>query len=256
MSIFEVLSFDFGAFITGLPGILTIVGIVLLIIGVVLLVNDKKKKDEKKEEVLEELKELPVQEVNEVIPPVAPVVVASEGDGVKEPVVEPVPETVNFSLEQPSVAPVAETPVVVEELPVVSPKIEEIPVVENLNVEKPVQPVVEPVPAPTVYGGATPESTVNLESLEEKPREIYGGANPLENTAPIPSNSVKEAYQGAMSVEKPVEVEPVVAPAAVPSLEQTVMTPAVEPAVVNTPAVEEAVKVETLATEEVEKLEF
>ena len=43
MNIFEILSFDFGAFITSTPGIMIIVGIVLLLVAVVFLVLDKKK---------------------------------------------------------------------------------------------------------------------------------------------------------------------------------------------------------------------
>lgn len=244
MNIFEILSFDFGAFITSTPGIMIIVGIVLLLVAVVFLVLDKKKNAKNNEvgPAVEESTEAKEQEpvaTPEVTPEVTGpvVVVASEGDGVKEVPVAVEPEVVNFT-EPPAIdmatAPVLEK-LVIEELPTASAP------VENLNAE----PVVTKE-TPTVYGGATPESTVNV-SLEEKPREIYGGASPLENTAPIPSKSVKEAYQGTLGVEKPTVTE-------------TLMTPEVKPEVATTPVVPaEAPKVETLAKpqeEEIEKLEF
>ena len=42
-------------------------------------------------------------------------------------------------------------------------------------------------------------ATKALEQFEEKPREIYGGANPLENTAPIPTQTVKDISNSIIS---------------------------------------------------------
>lgn len=246
MSIFEVLSFDFGAFITSVPGIMIIIGIVLLIIAMIYLIFDKKSQKEK----LEQTMEIPKQEMSkeevkpeEKMEEQKPVVVLSDGNGVKEIPSAPVPETVTFT----------ETPVLNEQPMEMKPEVkmeENVSVmdVESLN-EKPVieekpvveevlTPVVEATPTPVVYGGVSPE--VKVVPVEEKPREIYGGANPLENTAPIPSSSVKESYQGTMSVEKPV---------AEPN-----MTAVVEPMPAQTEVKQEPmVKPEV---EEVEKLEF
>ena len=251
MNVFEMLSFDFKEFVTSPAGILIIVGIIFLLVGIVIFLKEGKKTAKPVEEVKEETAPVETPATEEVKPeavapavePVveavkeeAPVVVKATEDGVNEvpvpevaetlniteptPVVEPVEEIKPESLDTPVVAPVVEAPVV--EAPVVeAPVVEPAPVVESLDDAQ-----------PTVYGGASPE--VSSVELEEKPREIYGGANPLENTAPIPTAEVQAA------VEAPV--------AAAPAVE-----PVVEAAA---PAVEEAAPVVEAPKEEIEKLEF
>ena len=238
MNIFELLSFDFVEFVTSPAGILIVVGILLLIVGIRMFLKDGKaaptaepSKEEPAPEVKAEEPPAPVEPVENkeaVVEPVAeekpveaaPIVVETEGDGVKEVAVEPLAETINFteSVETPAVEPAT-------------------PAVENLEapVVEPVAPAVETLdePAPAIYGGASPE--VSTEVLEEKPREIYGGANPLENTAPIPTIPAKE------EVSAPVEASPAVEPVAEPA------APVVEP--VQPEVVEEK-------KEELEKLEF
>ena len=266
MNIFEMLSFDFKEFITSTAGILIIIGIICLLVGIVMYLKEgKKKPEEVKEEKpaettqeasteapakVEETTEAPAatpeeKAVVESVTEAAPLVVPSEGDGVKEVAVTPVAETINFS-EPATTAPVVEDlkPEALD-MPTVTP-------VESLNEAPVVTPVVTPVesldaePAtqPTIYGGASPEVT-NPETLVEKPREIYGGANPLENTAPIPTvTAVEPATEApAAPVVEPVTEAPAapVAPAA-PAVEAPA-APAVE-----APAVEKK--------EEIEKLEF
>ncbi len=235
MNIFELLSFNFMEFVNSPAGILIIVGILLLIVGIVMFLMDGngKKETEGKAPVTEEVKEevkpeetvAPVENTEPVVEAVAeeaPIVVETEGDGVKEVNVEPVAETINFTETTPAVEePAVEQPQVENLVSPVEPVVEPVavePVVETPAVEAPVveAPAVEPVvesldtPAPTIYGGASPE--VTTEVLDEKPREIYGGANPLENTAPIPTVKVtEEAKVEEPAVEAPA-VEPVVEP--------------------------------------------
>lgn len=242
--------------------------------------------------------QVPIQSAVSNVQEATPIVVSTEG-GLQESVTAPVVEPINFTEEVKNEEPVVvPTPVVenkVETLENVAPVVPERidvpetldtvvpasvtePVVEPLVQEvAPVTPVVEaldinPEPLVTVYGGANPESEINKEVLEEKPREIYGGANPLENTAPIPTVTVKEAYSGGLSatpvVETPVveaSVAPVVEKVEEPVVETlTPITPVVEPVVETapvapTPAPEivqnSAVEAEP-KVEEIEKLEF
>ena len=280
MNIFEMLSFDFKEFATSPAGILIIVGIICLLIGIVMfLKEDKKKPEEVKEEkpaeepVKETATEAPaivatpevvttpaVTPVVETVTETTPIVVPSEGDGVKEVSVAPVAETINFSETN------AEAPVIED----IKPETLDIPKVEEISAE-PVAPVVTPVvesldsepAAPTVYGGASPEVS-QAEVLDDKPREIYGGANPLENTAPIPT--VNASVEPVTETPVVTPVEPVTeAPVVEPVTEAPVVTP-VEPvteAPVVTPVepVTEAPVVTPVETveekkEEIEKLEF
>ena len=301
MNIFELLSFDFGEFVTSTPGILIIIGIVLLVVGIVLFFMEGKKN--KNSEIVEEKKDTPIvtpevssQSLDTPAPvvetPVAPavetpalsatepLVVPSEGDGVKEVEAPKLAESINFNENVKEVAPVVEAPVVekpaapVVEAPVVETPVA--PVVESPVVEEPTTPVVEtPVtvlPETTVYGGANPEA-INTEVLDEKPREIYGGANPLENTSPIPAVTVNEAYHGEQVTtpaieaiaQSAVEVAPVVETPVAPVVE-TPVTPVVETPAVETPVTSEVtVPVAPVAEvavsqpevkEEIEKLEF
>ena len=230
MNIFEMLSFDFQEFVTSPAGILIILGILCLLVGIVMFLKEGKKKPKDVEEVKQETTpQAPVQETEvkqepvvenkvetpaiEPVQEATPIVVAATNDGVAEVPVPTVTETLNISEPvQPAITPVEEvktesldaTPVV--EAPVVETPVVEAPVVEAPVVEAPV------VETPTVYGGASPEVAASS-VVEEKPKEIYGGANPLENTAPIPTPAVNEAYNASSQpvVEAPAVETPVVA---------------------------------------------
>ena len=272
MNIFELLSFDFGEFITTPACICIIIGILFLAVGIALFFKENKKlQSENAEEGTEEKKEEAVVEAaapaEEAKPEVAtvepavtdttPIVVPSEGDGVKEVEVAPVAETINFDSVKPE-TPVEsleeikpetlDVPEVTPAAPVVDTSTVEAPAVETLDAPAVEAPAAEPV----VYGGANPEPVAEV--LEEKPREIYGGANPLENTAPIPTETVREAYAGAQINVTPAEApaaEPVVAEAPVveaPAVEAPAVAPVAETPAVEAPAEE--------PKEEIEKLEF
>ena len=281
MNIFELLSFDFQDFVTSPAGILIIIGILCLLVGIVIFLKEGKKKPETKDsvnttsEVMESKEEktpvveekvetpaptvvapTPVEEVKPVVEPInetTPIVVPSEGDGVKEVPVAPVAETINFDNSAPAVTPLtpAVEPLNQEPVSVVAPAAVT-PVVESLD-----------EPAPTVYGGASPEVS-KAEILEEKPREIYGGANPLENTAPIPQivNAQDAVAQVAPTPVAQPEVAPVVTPVAPTPVAQPEVAPVVTP-VAPAPVVQPEVApvVTPVAApeekkEEIEKLEF
>lgn len=220
MNIFELLSFDFVEFVTSPAGILIVVGILLLIVGIIMFLKDGKSApvqdvtavaettpEVKKEETPApveptENKEVVVEPVVEEKPvEAAPIVVETEGDGVKEVAVEPLTEKIDFS------AP-AETPAVEPVAPAVENLVSPVEPVKTESIEAPAveaAPAVETLeePTPAIYGGASPE--VSTEVFEEKPREIYGGANPLENTAPIPAIPAKEEAPAAPTVTPVVE---------------------------------------------------
>lgn len=252
MNVFEMLSFDFKEFVTSPAGILIIVGIICLLVGIVMFLKEGKKskptEEVKKDDVSvsnkpEEAPTAPVNQTPEVKEE-TPVVVPATSDGVVETPVPVVSETVNITEPVAPSEPVglkpetpAITPVEVVPTPVVTP-VEvkpEVTPVQTSNVVEPT-PVVESLdssPAQsTAYGGVSPEVKLNVE--QEQPREIYGGANPLENTAPIPTATITEAYNAVSN----------------PTVEQ----PVVETVPVSAPAVEQAQPEQP--KEEVEKLEF
>lgn len=285
MNIFEMLSFDFQEFVTSPAGILIIVGIIFLLVGIVIFLKEGKKNTKQVEEIKEDIKPVEAQPaVSEVknesepvaAPAIEPVVVKATEDGINEVPVPTVTDTLNIEEQAPAVsvpteeikvesldtpvetvapvAPVIEPPVVEAPAPV-APAFEA-PVIEAPTPAAPEAPVVEPVveKQPTVYGGVSPE--VGNVTIEEKPREIYGGANPLENTAPIPTVAVSTPTPEPQApvVEAPAPVAPAfeapvapapepVAPAMAPSFEAPVaeapVAPAIEP-----------------PKEEIEKLEF
>ena len=72
----------------------------------------------------------------------------------------------------------------------------------------PVQPV-----EPVIYGGANPTATVSDVNVStDQPHQIYGGADPLENTQPVPS---VQPVQPVAPVAAPVMAAPeVVSPVA------------------------------------------
>ncbi len=296
MNIFELLSFDFKEFATSPGGICIIVGILLTTVGIVIYFKKDKEKTsdttvtkENEQVKVEENKNAPTLAgtaqvepivgqpapvepvaIEPTMPTEAPLVVPSEGDGVKEVPVAQVAETINFNETTPA-APTPEVQIAdlkpeALEMPTIAPTVAPVaPVVETIA---PVAPVVEQHPTTTVYGGVSPE-VLKPEVEPEKPREIYGGANPLENTAPIPTNTVNQAYAGSftevVTVPPVATPKPVVEPVTIPQV--VTSTPVVEPVTIPqvatpTPIVEPTTipQVVTQAVpekkEEVEKLEF
>ena len=291
MDIINTLNFNFGDFITSTEGIMMIVGIVLLIVGIILLLTDKKKKNVEPSET--PAAETPAAApATDTVEPTAPV--ETPAPAVETPAATPAPVETPV-VETPVVeTPVVETPVVEPAAPVeetgpnpneplqigatepvegpinfseevgepAEPVVEAAPVVETPVVETPVvetpvveTPVVEPAApeAPTAYGGASLDVSI---SEPEPERVAYGGANPLENTQPVPVQEVREAYGGAQVTPvtpAPVEaVEPVVEQPAVvieSAPEEAAPAPAPEAAPVQPSVI-------VPNDEEVEKLEF
>lgn len=236
-NVFNMMKFDFGEFITRKEGICLILGCVFLIVGIILLIVSKKKKGNKpaSEDKVEAVAttEVPSEPVTEAITeavteapqavevapivnttPVetpteaAPVAPVTDTVPIVETPVATVPETPVTPQETAPVAePVTEAPVVIEPVteaaPVVAPQPEA--VTEAPVAAAPVAPAA-PAESVSVYGGVSPEAEIKENVVEEAPREIYGGANPLENTAPIPTSDVRAAYGGASVA--PVETAP------------------------------------------------
>lgn len=231
-----------------------------------------------------------VSSAQEATPIIVPTVTGGLQESATSPVVEPINFTEEVNHESVMSAPVVENktetvdvrPSVVNENlnSVGTPAVETLtsaptsaPVVEPLVEERKVPEVLNETPAVdtpvTVYGGTNPEAVIRKENLEEKPREIYGGANPLENTAPIPTDTVREAYSGGLSytpvtpaptpavVETPAPTVVTPAPAPMPAVDvpTSVSMPTVEPATVtvNEQPVQNSVEPRK---EEIEKLEF
>ena len=111
------------------------------------------------------------------------------------PVVESTPAPINVV----PAAPV-ETPPAVVVMPNTEQVQNDTPVVQTV-VEQ--QPVVAPV---SIYGGVSP--TVDKSEIREEPKhEIYGGANPLDNTQPISINDIKSAEQPVVAAPQVVPVD-------------------------------------------------
>lgn len=83
-----------------------------------------------------------------------------------------------------NVVPPAETPVINP-----TPVVNATPVVPQAPVQEEVKKVIttEPVQPVSIYGGVSPTIDIKKENLQPEKTVIYGGADPLENTAPIPT---------------------------------------------------------------------
>lgn len=226
-------------FVTSLPGILIVCGVVLLIIAMILfIVGNKKSKSEVKVEANTNVDvDTDVNINNESTPVVeeAKEVVPVEEVKVEEPVVEPTPVVEETAPVKP----------VISETPIFEPKVEEptpeititAPVEENNSIEIPsaipaVQPE-EPVQTEkAVYGGNEP--VFDFKFNEEKPVSIYGGNDPLEKTQSIPKvEEHHEPYGGAqeINVVTPVEItnEPISIPEPTPVEQPAPSIPEFEP---------------------------
>ena len=83
-----------------------------------------------------------------------------------------------------SVVPPVETPVINP-----TPVVNATPVVPQAPVQEEDKKVIttEPVQPVSIYGGVSPTIDIKKENLQPEKTVIYGGADPLENTAPIPT---------------------------------------------------------------------
>lgn len=83
-----------------------------------------------------------------------------------------------------NVVPPVETPVINP-----TPVVNATPVVPQAPVQEEVKKVIntEPVQPVSIYGGVSPTIDIKKENLQPEKTVIYGGADPLENTAPIPT---------------------------------------------------------------------
>lgn len=274
MSIFEVFKFDFKEFVTSVPGILIIVGIVLTIVAIILILTDKKKAPEAA--ATPSNPDVPTPVTTEPVAPVAEPTVSNTVESSPAPVqvtetvdtpanvtetpvapeapVADVTTPMESAKEEPLAAPsvsfdntpsvstpdLTAAPVDMNVAPMVNPSetVNEVPAMET-----PTETIVPEVVTPAADVIAPVSQGVEEPKIEEAPRPIYGGANPLENTATIPT--VQAPYNGApiMTPEIAMDVSNNVTPLepVTPSVEPQV---AAEPVVVSNPVVEEPLKVE------------
>ena len=200
---------DFGWFIT-VPGMLITGGVLLLLIALIIFISTtgKKKKDKTDANATSEagaqsMVDGVFSQVIDNNPPAAPNAAPADPaavapNGEMPQVAFATPEAVPGN-DMPQVAfATPETPAMPEVAPVAAP-------------EAPAMPEVAPVAAPeapAIYGGANP-AVAPAAVVDSTPHQIYGGADPLENTQSISVTDVAAVSQPAMP-----EVAPVVAPAA------------------------------------------
>lgn len=218
MKILEFMSFNPSWFLT-IPGILITVGIILLIISLILLLTGKDKTEEKVEvetKVPEQVSDIN-QNTNVVAEPVAVPSIPVEEEqtlpvnpgvvdlNVSAPVVEE--NTTNKAPEVQIFEPTSTVPIEnVKMEPIAENKIETAPSVDT--------PIEVAAPSVSIYGGVNPSSDLYKVNESEQKPTIYGGANPLENTAPIPTMNNDSIYnvpnQEVKIIEPSVQnIEPV-----------------------------------------------
>lgn len=235
------MSFD-PSWLTTLPGILITGGVVLLLIAlIILLASGKKDKDESEnvdgqtsystfDSVQDAAVQQPVQQeepVNIEVPtfeqPVsnvqaAPQVEIFEPNVVNNNVKEPEP----LNIEVPNEPVQTDNSTVPGVLNIETPQ----PTSDVAQVEIPQTPISQPEPEKkevSIYGGVSP--SVNLYNEQPVKPVIYGGADPLENTAPIPKveKPVEEVKSGddlpvsPLFEARPVEATPVDIPVSAPT---------------------------------------
>ena len=221
------INFDLNWFLT-IPGMLITGGILLLLIALIIFIatSGSSKKNKKKE--VSDLVSPSPESINpntttapvENSVPVSPVV---------EPIApQPVPMATNQQVVSEVVSPVVETPVVPEAVvpePTVTIQptepvqpVQEAPTDNSPNfippvteMPSPVTPTVESTQVPgaegvSIYGGVSPV-VPNVQPVEQ-PRQIYGGANPLDKTQAIPVIQPNQHMEYGVPVEnQPAPVE-------------------------------------------------
>lgn len=291
----DLISFNPGWFLTK-EGILITVGVILLLIALILLLTSGKKevKEQKKEENTEQPKsdmqgvETPVVAPNTVAQPEQIVVPAVEPiqNVSSEPVIkneEPKLEIFEPSADSQTQIPAQniEQPVinntVVNEPAVNTSPVLEInsePVVENTvaNPTQTVETIEETKPAVSIYGGVSPKTDLYKNEQQARP-VIYGGADPLENTSPMPKVDNAMLYNEPVKHEDTRIIEPIqdvtvpnqaavmdnsvvdTIPAS-PVIEPVIEKPTTSPLFAETPSTPVQANAEQPVSDEIETLDF
>lgn len=135
---------------------------------------------------------VPVQPVVESVVQTPSPVVESTVQVPNVVAVEPVVQTTSVNITEPSIVAAQQTePInsIVQNIPEA--------VTPNVNIQSNSTQAISDVPSVSIYGGVSPSSDIYKINSNEK-HEIYGGANPLENTATIP-NIQNSIYNGAVT---------------------------------------------------------
>ena len=201
--------------LTTIPGILVVCGVILLVIAIILFIVGAKKS--RSEEVINNNQ--PIENnFNNMSNDMVNVAVAATS----EPVVSET-ETVTVNEAEPvSIVSNFETPVVEPQFTIEEPVVTNEEVVSVPEVQE--QPVVD---AP-VYGGEAPRIDFTIE--EEKPVTIYGGNDPLEATQTFPTMEENHVPYGGSFPEVKIN-EPTVDTVVPTVSEETVEMPVIEPVV-------------------------
>ena len=228
-------SFSLDWFMT-IPGMLITGGVVFLIIALIIFIvtgNKKPKTNKEVQAVQEASKQEAVATANQTVTQ-TPVVPTNNQVVTPQPVVTPepvVPATPVNSMAEKSVKEevepavftatipedIAPQPVVQQSVPVVNSTVS--PIVNNTTVSPtmptPAVPTIEQTPV--VNQPVVPSIPVNEEKKEtiqtpsfDMPRQIYGGANPLENTQSVPIVPSRPVVTKEVKVEVPTVATPTV----------------------------------------------
>ena len=216
-----------------IPGMLITGGILLLIIALIIFITtigkkNKPVKNKAEEKSIEGAKEM----VNESSQP-SPVAV--DPNAVPTAIPNTMPTTQPVADGMPNVAFATPTPVEpemaqpIQEAAPVQPEMAQ-PVPEVTPVESEMPQVVpnvvsEPInQTVSIYGGVSP-SVAKSDIVDTEQHQIYGGANPLENTQSISINDINQAAASQIAAGTEPQIEQVVAPV------QPEVTPVVNPTV-------------------------
>ena len=228
-------SFSLDWFMT-IPGMLITGGVVFLIIALIIFIvtgNKKPKTNKEVQAVQEASKQEAVATASQTVTQ-TPVVPTNNQVVTPQPVVTPepvVPATPVNSMAEKSVKEevepavftatipedIAPQPVVQQSVPVVNSTVS--PIVNNTTVSPtmptPAVPTIEQTPV--VNQPVVPSIPVNEEKKEtiqtpsfDMPRQIYGGANPLENTQSVPIVPSRPVVTKEVKVEVPTVATPTV----------------------------------------------
>ena len=234
MKVFEYMSFDPSWFKTT-PGLLITGGVVLLLIALIVLLAAGKKNKNEGEVVSEQPASLDSSNVSTDVP-VQPAVSEEQQvniavPAVEQPVANPQEEAPKVEIFEPSTNNVVE-PIVPEtpanDVPVdqaATPGVLNIEASQNNVSQEPAVEISQPAPVEekkevSIYGGVSPTvPAANIYSEQPSKPVIYGGADPLENTAPIPKveKPVETPSASPLFEARPVEAAPVEIPAANPT---------------------------------------
>ena len=160
----------------------------------------------------------PMPDVAPVQPEIAQTVqeVAPVQPEMTQTVPDVAPVQPEMTQQMPEVTPVQ--PEVAQPMPEVTPVESEMPQVVPNVVSEPINQTV------SIYGGVSP-SVAKSDIVDTEQHQIYGGANPLENTQSISINDINQAAASQIAAGTEPQIEQVVAPV------QPEVTPVVNPTV-------------------------